>query len=159
MDRRFLDAVFNTLSFEGGYAFDPEDPGGETKYGISKRAYPEVDIKSLTLDQAREIYARDYWEKVRCPEIRDDLIAAKLFDTAVNLGSMKAVKILQQAVRYLFGVDLAVDGKIGPKTIRACNDCKNPKALLAAMKFLQAQHYVSLSNPKFLAGWLIRAMS
>ena len=46
---------------EGGYVNDPADPGGETKFGISKRAYPQLDIKSLTLDQAKAIYRRDYW--------------------------------------------------------------------------------------------------
>ena len=50
-----------TLSWEGGYVNNPADPGGETKYGISKRAYPKLDIANLTLEQARDIYYRDYY--------------------------------------------------------------------------------------------------
>ena len=50
---------------EGGYSADPHDPGGETKFGISKRAYPQLDIKSLTLDQAKAIYRRDYWDRLQ----------------------------------------------------------------------------------------------
>ncbi|WP_425526518.1 glycosyl hydrolase 108 family protein [Xanthomonas oryzae] len=49
------------LSHEGGYVNDPRDPGGETQWGISKRAYPELNIRALTRDQAIEIYRRDYW--------------------------------------------------------------------------------------------------
>ena len=48
---------------EGGYVNDPIDKGGETKYGISKRSYPNLDIKNLTKEQAREIYYKDFWLK------------------------------------------------------------------------------------------------
>ena len=47
---------------EGGYANDPNDPGGETNYGISKRSYPDLDIKNLSLSNAISIYKRDYWD-------------------------------------------------------------------------------------------------
>ncbi|MEM5789119.1 MAG: glycosyl hydrolase 108 family protein [Syntrophobacteraceae bacterium] len=157
-DPRFAVAFEKVLVFEGGYVCDPDDSGGETKYGISKRAYPHVDIKSLTLQDAREIYYRDYWQAARCPEIKYFDMAVKLFELAVNAGVARAVRILQEAV-VLLGGDLVVDGRIGPRTIQAVNEFRNQKALLCAVKFLQAQHYVLLNRPKYLAGWLIRAMS
>jgi hypothetical protein len=63
MSEHFERAVAFVLRHEGGYVNDPRDPGGETKYGISKRAYPRLDIKGLTEADAKEIYRRDYWEK------------------------------------------------------------------------------------------------
>lgn len=51
------------LDHEGGYVNDPKDLGGETKYGISKRTFPDVDIKNLTLAQAQEIYRTYYWNQ------------------------------------------------------------------------------------------------
>jgi lysozyme family protein len=77
------------LKHEGGYVNDPRDPGGETKYGISKRAYPRVNIKALTLEGAREIYRRDYWD--RLGGIEDDLCRMAAFDTAVNCGISRAI--------------------------------------------------------------------
>ena len=55
-----------------GYVNDPKDPGGETNYGISKRAYPDVDIKNLTEDGAKDIYKRDYWDKNKCEDLSED---------------------------------------------------------------------------------------
>ncbi|MBI5843910.1 MAG: hypothetical protein HZB23_04475 [Deltaproteobacteria bacterium] len=48
------------MAHEGGYVNDPADPGGETRFGISRRAYPNEDIKALTRERAAEIYYRDY---------------------------------------------------------------------------------------------------
>ncbi len=60
---QFLVDKSDGFDAEGGYVNDPVDPGGETKYGISKRANPEVDIKNLTLDGAIAIYKRKYWDR------------------------------------------------------------------------------------------------
>ena len=57
------------IGFEGGYTLDPKDPGGETNWGISKRAYPSIDIKNLTREGAKEIYKRDYWDRAQCDKI------------------------------------------------------------------------------------------
>jgi lysozyme family protein len=70
---------------EGGYVNNPKDPGGETKYGISKRSYPELDISNLTLDHAKEIYTQDYYNLV----VNDKMTFAQkafMMDTAVNMG-------------------------------------------------------------------------
>lgn len=86
-------AVSFVLAHEGGYVNDPADPGGETKYGISKRSYPYLDIPSLTVEQARTIYYRDYWEPSGAAELPMPLAAAVL-DTAVNQGVAKSRSIL-----------------------------------------------------------------
>lgn len=70
---------------EGGYSNDPQDPGGETKFGICKRSYPNVDIQQLTLDQARGIYKRDYWDKLHL-DTQPWHIALLMFDAGVNQG-------------------------------------------------------------------------
>jgi len=79
------------LSVEGGYVNNPKDPGGETNYGISKRAYPNEDIKNLKLPRVLEIYEKDYWDskwdKWSFP------IALCMMDTAVNMGPGVAQKL------------------------------------------------------------------
>ena len=100
------------LASEGGYVNSPHDPGGETNYGISKRAYPHLDIAHLTQADAEAIYKRDYWDRVR----GDDLPAGVdycVFDEAVNSGVGHAAKSLQAIV------GTTQDGAIGPETIRA----------------------------------------
>jgi lysozyme family protein len=85
-----------TLKWEGGYSNDPTDPGGETKWGISKRAHPDLDIKGLTPERAAEIYATDYWDKAGCDALPYPLCAC-VFDTAVNLGVGRAKALLGTA--------------------------------------------------------------
>jgi hypothetical protein len=85
----FNEAVEFVLRWEGGYVNDPNDPGGETKYGISKRAHPDLDIKNLTLDEAKNIYYNDYWLKADCDHY---FFPANylMFDTSVNMGISRA---------------------------------------------------------------------
>lgn len=97
---------------EGGYVSRPlgEDPGGETKWGITKRYYPDLDIKNLTLKQAGEIYERDYIQ----PFLKDGIPPScvyQLTDFAVNSGVHQAIVSLQRCL------GLEADGRIGPKTI------------------------------------------
>ncbi len=73
-DEAFSAALKFALKWEGGYVNDPDDPGGETKYGISKRAHPEVDIKNLTVAQAGEIYKREYWDSIGLDSIAGKMI-------------------------------------------------------------------------------------
>jgi lysozyme family protein len=81
----FDDAFAAVIGVEGVYSNDPNDPGGETKYGISKRAYPNTDIKNLTLDQAKAIYRSDYWNPLQL-DAKPWPTALLLFDCAVNQG-------------------------------------------------------------------------
>jgi lysozyme family protein len=85
----FIKAMKFVLKWEGGYTNDPNDPGGETKYGISKRSYPDLDIKNLTIEEATDIYYQNYWLKAGCDNV---LFPFNLifFDTAVNCGVERA---------------------------------------------------------------------
>ena len=78
-------AINRILAHEGGYVNDRFDPGGETRYGISKRAYPSVDIKNLTRDGAKALYHRDYWQAIQGDELHP-AIAFQVMDAAVNHG-------------------------------------------------------------------------
>ena len=82
---KFEQAVELVLIHEGKYSNDPKDAGGETHWGISKRAYPALDIKSLTREEAIEIYLVDYWHRVGCDNLPPHLRYIA-FDTAVNQG-------------------------------------------------------------------------
>lgn len=86
----FKEALRFVLSKEGGYVNDPNDPGGETKWGISKRAYPTLDIKNLTEQQCIDIYLADYWNACGCNGLSPALGAA-VFDSAVNCGVSRAI--------------------------------------------------------------------
>ena len=93
----FDEIIEITLHHEGGYVHDPKDLGGETNYGIAKRFYPDVDIKNLTEDEAKDIYKRDYWDKNRIEDLSEELRHI-FFDMCVNQGRGTAVKILQRAL-------------------------------------------------------------
>ena len=89
-----FDAAFDLIvGEEGCYVNLPSDPGGETKYGISKRAYPNEDIANLTLDRAKTLYKRDYWDALGLDD-RLPSYALVMFDCAVNQGVSKARLIL-----------------------------------------------------------------
>lgn len=138
---------------EGGHTNDPNDRGGETKYGISKAAYPRLDIRALNRDQAVAIYWRDYWLAAGCEELPPPLGMA-LFDGAVNLGIPRASKFIQEAV------GVAPDGRVGQATIRAARDADVWEALVEYFS-LRAAYYHSLaassrSQAKFIKGWLRR---
>lgn len=103
-----FDAAFATIvGVEGGYVNDPNDPGGETNFGISKRAYPDEDIRALTLERAKELYRRDYWDRLNCEALPWDR-ALLIFDAAVNQGQSYAGKLpstdvdiaVERALRY-----------------------------------------------------------
>lgn len=122
---RFDDAFARVVGEEGGYINDPRDPGGETKYGISKREFPAEDIADLTLERAKEIYRAKYWDQIR----GDDLpvpVDEFAFDFAVNSGVVAASKALQLAVGAL------PDGKVGQRTVDAVKS-KDPMSVVRLM--------------------------
>ncbi|MGL4753605.1 MAG: glycoside hydrolase family 108 protein [Aeromonadaceae bacterium] len=122
-----FDTVFDrTIGSEGGFQADRRDrgnwTGGEvgkgelkgTKYGLSAMTYPDLDIKAITLKQAKDIYRRDWWDKLgmeRWPKS----MQFQMFDAAFNHGSGRANQFLQYAV------GVKQDGKIGPATMAAIN--------------------------------------
>ena len=159
-DERFEHAVSFVLAHEGGYSNDIDDDGGETKFGISKRIYPDLDINALTIDQAKAIYKRDFWEPQLYKEIKDVNLATKVFDLAVNMGSNWAHRLVQRALRAT-GQDILEDGILGPMTLAAINKA-DLTDLLAALKSEAAGYYRTLAatkpkRAKFLKGWLKRA--
>src|SRR5260370_3822475 len=138
----------------------PEDPGSETKYEISKRSYPKLNVKNLTFQQAAQIYERDFWEKIHGSKIQDQALANKLFDLAVNMGVGRAIRLLQEA-SGLCGLPLKEDGVLGTKTLTVINIC-NSGALLLEFKALASSYYRELAHvhpalQRFLGGWLKRA--
>ncbi len=146
---------------EGVFDIDPIDNGnwtggvegkGElkgTKYGISAAAYPKLDIKNVSLDDARAIYFKDYWSVAGC-EVVPDAVKFDLFDFAVNSGPGRAAKLLQRSVGQV------EDGAIGPKTIMAIG-VFNPYQL----RFIYQAHRMLLMIgdhkwPTHGKGWMTR---
>lgn len=151
---RFEDSIDYVLVNEGGYVANPNDPGGETNFGISKAVYPNVDVKNLTVDEAKAIYRKDYW---RYDALDNQRVATKLFDAAVNLGAMHAVKLFQQSLGALQAGPVVADGIFGSLTAERAN-AANPEALVDEFKARLAVYYCSLDRPQFLLGWLRRAV-
>lgn len=94
----FEQAVAIILEHEGGYVNDPKDPGGETRYGISKRAYPTINIRDLTKAEAMAIYRRDYWDKIKADTL-PDYVRLMAFDCAVNQGVGACQAILKSLAK------------------------------------------------------------
>ena len=157
----FNTAIKLVLEHEGGYVNDPDDPGGETNYGISKRSYPDVDIANLTQPQAVEIYQRDFWDKQWNLILSQDLSTA-LLDASVNMGRAAAVKLLQRAANKAYCRDmLTVDGVVGAKTIAALNEASED--VLREFRASRSMFYIDLAwnqptMKKFLPGWIRRAV-
>jgi lysozyme family protein len=162
--RAFQSAVGKLLGNEGGYNDDPADPGGETNWGICKRNYPALAIKSLTRAQAIAIYYCDWWQRYHYSDLPAP-IGAKVFDLAVNVGPEHAMNCLQRALRAC-GKRVEEDGANGPAT-RFAARAANQAALLAALRSEAAGYYRELaaiergrprdSSAEFLRGWLNRA--
>ena len=153
---KFNDIIEVVLHHEGGYVNDPDDPGGETNFGIAKRSHPDVDIKNLTKDGAKEIYYQNYWMKNRVPQMPDNLKHI-YFDMSINQGRGRAVKILQQAANAK-GANLKVDGGLGPKTIGALKGVE-----LDRVRAYRIKYYADLVTrkpdlEKFYFGWFRRGL-
>lgn len=164
----FHRALGHVLKHEGGYVHDPKDPGGETKFGISKRAYPDLDIKNLTKKEASFLYQRDYWDANSLDQFPPK-IAEKLFDMAVNMGARRACFILMEAVKILKleGHETIITAKNKEMFEQLSVICApittiQEKELRRQMRTQQARFYQSLATKKpalkrFLRGWLRRA--
>ena len=145
-----FDTAFDRLmGHEGGYTTGEGDPGGETNWGISKRSYPEVDIKALTRDEAKAIYRRDFWDHIRADDLHDG-VAFQAFDFAVNSGIETAVRKLQAALR------VADDGNWGPVTAAAAKAMGESDQIMR----LNAQRLRFMAHlavwPTFSRGWARR---
>ncbi|MBF0486949.1 MAG: hypothetical protein HQK98_02200 [Nitrospirae bacterium] len=131
----FEKSIAFVLDAEGGYADDSDDLGGETKYGISKRVYPDIDIKNLGVSEAMEVYRRDYWLPSGCDKLAWPMCLVQL-DTAVNMGVGKANNIVKR-----------VDGLSLTQKVNA---------YLAIRKDYYEAIAAMGSNARFISGWLNR---
>lgn len=154
----FYSHIESLLKHEGGYVNDPDDPGGETNMGISKRAYPDLDIKSLTKADVTQIYYEDYWKRSKADKLPETLQGI-YFDMVVNMGLKRAVIVLQQAINGK-GDGISVDGKIGPQTIlhASLSDLEAER-----LRSYRVKYYASLVQrkpklEKYWFGWYRRAL-
>lgn len=148
----FSKALEVVLKHEGGYVNHPNDPGGETIYGISRRSHPDVwAIGRPTLEDAKRIYHRDYWLPIKADALPYP-VALMVFDAAVNAGNRRAVTLLQRALR------VHDDGLIGPVTLAAA--CRADTSTL--VNHIAAERILfnsGLSNwPTFGLGWSRRVV-
>ena len=149
--QNFPVCVSHVLAAEGGLVNDPQDPGGVTKFGISQRSYPALDIRALSLDDAKAIYQRDYWDKIQGEALPAGLDLL-LLDHAVNAGPARAVRLLQ----HLVGVP--EDGLMGPVTLAGVA-IADPQDLIARYSELRLDFYRDLPTWRhFGAGWTRRVM-
>lgn len=142
------------IAREGGYNHDRDDPGGATKFGISQKSYPNLDIEKLTKEEARAIYFRDFYSKPRISDIPISLQEAVL-DWYVHSGKI-AIKTFQR----LLGVE--PDGRIGPNTLHACS-LVDPTTFLPLyaserVRFLVRLVVKSPNKIKYLINWTNRAL-
>lgn len=174
-----------TLEFEGFYSADPSDPGGETIYGISHVAHPtwggwlvvdqhrnQPDFphnlrKSKELDALVSNFYRGIWERLHCDLMENQSVADSVFDTAVNLGEGRAIKMLQTALNVLSKQGelwpmLVVDGVAGAKTRAAILAAVKDHALVATSVVAQRGNYYTqliVDHPdraRYARGWLRR---
>jgi lysozyme family protein len=151
MSQAFDGAFEWILEAEGVDANDPFDPGGCTRFGISQRFHPLVNVASLTLEQARDIYRRDYWNAVRGDEL-PELLALAAFD-GVTQHEIEP-RLFQRALR------VREDGIVGPRTIAAAQQADPHEFLIAHLR-IRARYYMELTQltprlERFLDGWLNR---
>lgn len=110
----FEKAMSIIFKWEGAYANNPNDPGGETNYGISSKSYPDLNIKGLTKEQAKEIYKRDYWDAINADEL-EPCLALVAFDCAVNQGVSRSKGFLKLTDNYSMFMSLRMAHYIGLK--------------------------------------------
>ena len=149
----FDQAFERLIGHEGGYVFHPDDPGGETHWGITRvtaRANGYAgSMRDLTRQQAKGIYRCAYWDKAKADQY-DGAIGFQLFDAAVNHGIGNAVRFLQRAV------GVADDGNVGPVTLAAIQQLPVTD-VLARFNAERLDFYTKLAAwPTFSKGWARR---
>lgn len=158
-----FETAYNILmALEGGFVNHKFDRGGETKFGISQRQYPDIDIKNLTKEKAMKLTKRDYWDKLCCDAFYYEELKLELLDFGFVAGVSRCARYLQQSLN-LMGYPVKVDSIIGPDTVSKANQVtvKYPKALMSAFRGYQFEHFKRLalkdkSQMAFIKGWLAR---
>lgn len=169
MKTEFSDIIIDVLEREGGFVNDPDDRGGATKFGVTIGTLREHgidvdgdgnididDVEEMPLEVAKEVYRRHYWEPLQM-----DLVPAHLrdllFDMAINHGQSRAVMIMQSAV-CVQGPDIAVDGIIGPQTLKHIKKLSIKEVVYERLYFYSMIIGNDPSQMKFRKGWYNRAL-
>jgi len=165
-----------TARSEGGYANHPKDSGGETAFGLTRRdwpnwsgwlvidrlkrlygvpkAIPMVNANQELKKSVRAVFKANYWDICLCDQVKDQQVANQIFDTAINMGSGTAAKLMQRTAR------VKVDLHVGPITIGAVN-AMNPAVFHARFIAGRKAIYDAIirANPSqivFKKGWYSR---
>ena len=157
MNKNYDKCLETILHHEGGYVNHPEDPGGETNLGVTKRVYQEwggtKDMKDLTFDDVAPIYKKNYWDKMKCDDLPSGLDLC-VFDFGVNAGPGRAAKYLQTLIGTV------ADGGIGPNTLaklKEYTDKTGVKETITNYQNERQSYYEKLSTFKtFGRGWTRR---
>ena len=157
MNKNYDKCLETILHNEGGYVNHPEDPGGETNLGVTKRVYQEwggtKDMKDLTFDDVAPIYKKNYWDKMKCDDLPSGLDLC-VFDFGVNAGPGRAAKYLQTLIGTV------ADGGIGPNTLaklKEYTDETGVKETITNYQNERQDYYEKLSTFKtFGRGWTRR---
>lgn len=149
LSSQVIDSVLERLiDREGGYVHHPADPGGETKFGISKRSYPDLNIKTLSRDEAKAIYLRDFVHAHRLEQLASPTTFEYVLDWLVHSGP----SVIGRLQRKL---GIGADGVVGVHTLTALDQLEDPKEILRwRLAFL-----VSLARHPFLSGWIARLVA
>lgn len=176
LEREGVDFTANGAPISGrtGYTNDPDDPGGETNYGITAetaRAHGYLgEMKDLPYEVVRRVYRAGYWDRIKGDDVPDPDVAIELFDTAVNCGVAVAVRFLQETLNVLnnegtrYG-DIDEDGRMGGQTLEALARALRwatwyKPVILCCQNSWQVVHYRDLCRKrprleKFFPGWVL----
>jgi type VI secretion system secreted protein VgrG len=164
----FINAIDYVLQNEGGFVDDPSDSGGATNFGITEETLSRKrgshatreDIKSLTRDEAKQVYYAFWWTPLQLSSVQNEAIATAILDMSVNMGLSVVVRFAQISC-CVCGKPVTVDNKMGEATVKALNEVVT-KDWFEAFEDQVSSHYENIAkkNPKdqkFLKGWLARA--
>ncbi len=157
MKENFDKCLDMLLSHEGGFVDHPDDPGGMTNLGVTKKVYDEwigresteQEMRDLTPEDVGPIYKKNYWDRVK-----GDLLPSGVdwcaFDWAVNSGKSRPSKAIQRAV------GATQDGAIGPATIGLIME-KDPEEIINYVYGVRQDFYKGLKTfETFGRGWTRR---
>lgn len=166
--------IASIFYFEGGYTDQHNDPGGETKYGITKAVAIEYGytgaIKDLSKEVAYEIYKNKFIIKPGYSNLLDlsPALTHKLVDAGVNVGTSRSSFWFQKALNSLNRdskdyQEIDEDGVCGKQTINAYKALVDKRGNVLACQLMiklidaqQATHYMNLKNLKeYTVGWVI----
>ena len=164
----FDDMITVLLKHEGGFTDDPKDPGnwtggsegkGElkgTNFGISCKAYPDEDIKGLTIERVKELYKKDYWDRYRVGQL-PDRIRHIFFDMCVNMGGSRAIRVLQEACNSKNSNKIDVDGGIGRATVAASSNVEDFRVRAFRVLYYAEVIAKKPTLAKYWVGWFRRS--